>query len=73
MPNKVINNFTLNINNTNNTNEKKNDILGLTLDTYLNWKKRTEKISSNCCKIVGILNILKYVLHLQITISYIIH
>ena len=35
------------------------NFLGLTLDTHLNWKKHSEKISNKCSRITGILNTLK--------------
>ena len=39
---------------------------GLIIDTNLNWKKHTEKISNACSKKIGILNKLKYMLSLDI-------
>ena len=42
--------------------------LGLTMDTNLNWNKHSEKICNKCTKMTGILNRLKYVLHLGIKI-----
>ena len=42
------------------------NFIGLTLDTHLNWKKHSEKISNKCSRITGILNTLKYVLPVRI-------
>ena len=44
--------------------------LGLTLETNLNWRKFTEKISNKCSKTIGVLNRLKYVLQLDIKVLY---
>ena len=38
------------------------NFLGLTLDTHVNWKKHTEKVSNKCSRIIGILNRLKHTL-----------
>ena len=45
---------------------KEFNFLGLIIDTNLNWKRHTEKISNACSKKIGILNKLKYVLSQQI-------
>ena len=42
--------------------------LGLTLDTNLNWRKHTEKISNKCSKTIGVLNRLKHALPLDIKV-----
>ena len=44
------------------------NFLGLTLDTNLNWRKHTEKISNKCSKTIGLLNRLKYALPLDIKV-----
>ena len=44
------------------------NLLWLTMDTNLNWKKHSEKICNKCTKMIGILNRLKYVLPLGIKI-----
>ena len=44
------------------------NFLGLTLDSNLNWRKNTEKISNKCSKTIGILNRLKHVLPLDIKV-----
>ena len=44
------------------------NFIGLTLDTNLNWRKHTEKISNKCSKPIGVLNRLKYVLPLDIKV-----
>ena len=42
--------------------------LGLTLDTNLNWRKHTEKISNKCSKTIDVLNRLKHALPLDIKV-----
>ena len=44
------------------------NFLGLTLDTHVNWKKHSEKISNKCSRIIGILNRIMHTLHQQIKI-----
>ena len=45
---------------------KKINFLVLIIDTNLNWKRHTDKISNACSQNIGILNKLKYVLSKQI-------
>ena len=71
--NKGIHSLTLNIDNTNIEKVDEFNFLGLILDSNLNWKKHTEKISNKCAKMIGILNRLKYVLPLEIIFFYITH
>ena len=42
--------------------------LGLTLDTHVNWRKHTEKVSNKCSRIIGILHRLKHTLPQRIKI-----
>ena len=42
--------------------------LGYTLDTNLNWRKHTEKISNKCSKTISVLIRLKYALPLDIKV-----
>ena len=44
------------------------NFLGLTLDTHVNWKKHSEKVSNKCSRIIGILNRLKHTLPQRIKI-----
>ena len=44
------------------------NFLGLILDTNLNWRKHTEKISNKSSKTIGILNTLKHVLPFDIEV-----
>ena len=44
------------------------NFLGLTLDSNLNWRKHTEKISNKCSKTIGILNRIEHVLSLDIEV-----
>ena len=64
MPNKRMQALTLKI------DERVDELncLGMTLDTNLNWRKHTEKISNKCSKTIGVLNRLKYVLPLDIKV-----
>ena len=71
VPSKGIHSLTLNIDNTNIEKVDEFNFLGLTLDSNLNWKKHTEKISNKCAKMIGILNRLKYVLPLEIIFFFI--
>ena len=68
MPNKTTLTLSLKINNIDIEKVEEFNYLGLTIDTNLNWKKHTEKISNKCSKTIGILNRLKHVLTLEITI-----
>ena len=68
MPNKRIQAITLNIDDAYIEREDEFNFLGLTLDTNLNWRKHTEKISNKCSKTIGVLNRLKYVLLLYIKV-----
>ena len=62
--------WSLKIDNTNIEKVDEFNFLWLTLDSNLNWKKHTEKISNKCAKIIVILNRLKYVLPLEIIFLY---
>ena len=68
MPNKRIQALTLKIDDAYIERVDEFNFLGLTLDTNLNWRKHTEKISNKCSKTIGILNRLKYVLPLDIKV-----
>ena len=68
VPNKDIQYLTLKIDNVIIEKVDEFNFLGLTMDTNLNWKKHSEKISNKCTKMIGILNRLKYVLPLGIKI-----
>ena len=68
MPNKTTLTLSLKINNIDIEKVEEFNYLGLTIDTNLNWKKHTEKISNKCSKTIGILNRLKHVLPLEIKI-----
>ena len=46
------------------------NFLGVIIDTNLNWKKHTEKISNACSKKICILNKLKHVTHRYLNILY---
>ena len=54
--------LTLKIDNINIEQVKEFNSLGLIIDTNLNWKRHTEKISNACSKKIGILNKLKHVI-----------
>ena len=58
MPKKEIH-LTLKIDGVNIEKVEEFNFLGLTMDTNLNWKKNTDKISNKCSKITGVLNRLK--------------
>ena len=60
--NKNIQMLTLKINNINIEQVKEFNFLNLIIDTNLNWKRHTEKISNTCSKKNGILNKLKRVI-----------
>lgn len=64
--NKNVQTLTLKIDNINIEQVKEFNFLGLIIDTNLNWKRHTEKISNACSKKIGILNKLKHVLSQQI-------
>ena len=68
VPNKDIQYLTLKIDNVIIEKVDEFSILGLTVDTNLNWKRHSEKICNKCTKMIGILNRLKYVLPLGIKI-----
>ena len=59
---KRIKAFVPKINNTNIEKVEEFNLLGLTLDTHLNWKIHSENISNKCSRISGILNNVKYIL-----------
>ena len=63
--NKNIQTLTLKIDNINIEQVKTFYFLGFIIDTNLNWKRHTEKISNACSKKTGILNTLKryYIIH----------
>ena len=65
--------FVPKINNTNIEKVEELKILGLTLDTLLNWKIHSENMSNKCSSISGILNNLKYILPKESNCCYIIH
>ena len=56
MPNKRIQALTLKIDDVYIDRVDEFNFLGLTLDTNLNWRKHTEKISNKCSKTIGVLN-----------------
>ena len=60
--NKNIQMLTLKIDNINIEQVKEFNFLGLIIDTNLNGKKHTEKMSNACSKKIGILNKLKRVI-----------
>ena len=60
MHNKKVNTLTPKIINTIIEKVEEFNFLGLTLDTHVNWKKHTEKVSNKCSRIIGILNRLKH-------------
>ena len=62
VPNKDIRYLTLKIDNVIIEKVDEFSFLGLTVDTYLNWKRHSEKICNKCTQMIGILNRLKYVL-----------
>ena len=62
MHNKKVNTLTPKISNTILEKVEEFNLLGLTLDTHVNWKKHSEKVSNNCSRIIGILNRLKHIL-----------
>ncbi|KAK2189669.1 hypothetical protein NP493_100g06009 [Ridgeia piscesae] len=68
MPNKRIQALTLKIDDAYIERVDELNCLGLTLDTNLNWRKHTEKISNKCSKTIGVLNRLNYVLPLDIKV-----
>ena len=68
MPNKRIQALTLKIDDAYIERVDELHFPGLTLDTNLNWRKHTEKISNKCSKPIGVLNRLKYVLPLDIKV-----
>ena len=68
MPNKRIQALTLKIYDVYIERVDELQFLGFTLDTNLNWRKYTEKISNKCSKTIGILYRLKYVLPLDIKV-----
>ena len=64
--NKNVQTLTLKIDNINIEQVKEFNFLGLIIDTNLNWKRHTEKMSNACSKKIRILNKLKHVLSQQI-------
>ena len=66
--NKKVNTLTPKIINTIIEKVEEFNFLGLTLDTHVNWKKHTEKVSNKCSRIIGILNRLKHTLPQRIKI-----
>ena len=62
MHNKKGNTLTHKISNTILEKVEEFNFLGLTLDTHVNWKKHSEKVSNKCSRIIGILNRLKHIL-----------
>ena len=68
MPNKRMQALTLKIDDVYIERVDEFNFLGLTLDTNLNWRKHTEKISNKCSKTIGVSNRLKYVLPLDIKV-----
>ena len=68
MPNKRIQALTLKIDYVYIERVGELNFLGLTLDSNLNWRKHTEKITNKCSKTIGVLNRLKYVLLLDIKV-----
>ena len=59
VPNKDIQYLTLKIDNVIIEKVDEFNLLGLTMDTNLNWNKHSEKIYNKCTKMIGILNRLK--------------
>ena len=57
VPNKDIQYLTLKIDNVIIEKVDEFNFLGLTMDTNLNWKKHSEKISNKCTKMIGIFRI----------------
>ena len=70
---KNIHILNLKIDNINIDKVKEFNVLGLIIDTNLNWKKHSEQISNACSKKIGILNKLKHILPLDIKQYYIIN
>ena len=69
IPNKRIQALTLKIDDVYTERVDEFNLLGLILDTNLNWGKHTEKkILNKCSKTIGVLNRLKYVLPLDIKV-----
>ena len=68
MHNKKVNTLTPKICNTIIEKVEEFNFLGLTLDTHVNWKKHSEKVSNKCSRIIGILNRLKHTLPQRIKI-----
>ena len=64
--NKNIQTLTVKVDNINIEQVKEFNFLGLIIDTNLNWKRHSEKMSNACSKKIGILNKLKHVLSQQI-------
>ena len=62
MHNKKVNTLTPKIINIIIENVEEFNFLGLTLDTHVNLRKHTEKVSNKCSRIIGILNRLKHTL-----------
>ena len=60
--NKNTQTLTLKIDSINIEQVKEFNFLGLIIDTNLNWKRHTGKISNACSKKIGILNKLKHVI-----------
>ena len=60
--NKNVQTLTLKIYNINIKQFKEFHFLGLIIDTNLNWKRHTKKMSNECSKKIGILNKLKSVI-----------
>ena len=56
MPSKRMQALTLKIDDVYIGRVNKFKFLGLTLETNLNWRKFTEKISNKCSKTIGVLN-----------------
>ena len=61
MPNKTTQTLFLKINNIDIEKAEEFNYLGLTIDTNLNWKKNTEKISNKCSKTINIKQIKTFV------------
>ena len=72
MPNKRMQTLTLKIYDVYIERVDEFNCLGLTLDTNLNWRKHTEKISYKCSKTIGILTRLKRIItrHKYFTLQY---
>ena len=64
--NKNVQTLTLKIDNINIEQVKEFNFLGIIIDTNLNWKRHTEKMSNTCSKKISILNKLTHVLSQQI-------